>query len=205
MNEISPVYDLATIAFALVMGMLLCVLYEIFKAVRLSFPIGSVAIFVLDILFWVISAVVTFCLLLVRCRGYVRWFVLASETVGFVIWRILLGERMLKVAVAILKAIKSVISFVSKRIIMPITARISTILRKVLGSLLSIMGKCAINLKKVLQQRCKLLYNWIDIKCKRRGFVSGTGKRTKGSSTTNASKTKQTSRKKEKAKKQRYV
>ena len=51
MNEISPVYDLVTIVFALAMGVLLCVLYETFKAVRSSFPIGSVAIFVLDILF----------------------------------------------------------------------------------------------------------------------------------------------------------
>ena len=148
--------DLITLLWSCAVGAGLCVLYEILKSLRISFKLPTVLIIALDILFFGVAAVVTFCLLLVHCRGYVRGFVIFGETVGFTALRIL--------SFGVIHKFFSVIFGIVNRIV----SHISTVFHRIFSGLLNKIIKSSVILKKQLRTVIQMMYNHIGEKYKRK-------------------------------------
>lgn len=95
--EISSRDQLITVGFSLLAGVLLAVIYDLFKAPRLCRNKGSVRIFFEDVFFGALSSLICFCLFMLRTKGQIRLFYLACCGAGFLLWRISLSKYFLKV------------------------------------------------------------------------------------------------------------
>lgn len=156
----SVAQDLITLGISAAIGAALCVLYDVLKSIRLSFKLRFPLLFVLDLLFFIVSALVTFSLLLVRCRGYVRGFVIIGEAAGFIFIRMILRDLVATALSIAIRAIKTAVIFIYVHIVRPIKLSILTVLRRISRSLLNIIVKSAFLLKKLLQRIRLLVYNY---------------------------------------------
>lgn len=171
MNFIDWRQDIETMFFALIFGVAVCVFYEIIKAFRLSFDLPTPVIFVLDIGFCVITSVLTFCFLLVRCKGNVRWFVLICAAAAFLLCRLISGKIISAPLSKIIKLVKSVILLIFNRLILPVCSGVLMIFNKISGGLLNKIIKTSKVSKKQLHKVRVLMYNYFELKSKRKGGV----------------------------------
>lgn len=88
MWEISNSLQILSFARSLVLGILICLIYDILRAKRHAVKSTVVAIFFEDIIFSVLTAFITFLFLLSITNGEMRGFVFFGMAIGFLISRI---------------------------------------------------------------------------------------------------------------------
>lgn len=108
---------------ALVLGMLLGTVFDILRALRLSFRHGSAAVFFEDFVFAVLfgTAFYTYCTAL--CRGEIRGFVFLGMVIGFSAYIATLGR-------AVTGAVAWVVKYIKKGCI-----RLGNLLKKIINFL----------------------------------------------------------------------
>lgn len=79
-------------------GIVLCLMYDILRIIRMAHRPSVIQAFIQDVLWWLSAAVLTYGLLLVRCNGSVRAYPLIGETVGFLSCRFTLSVLIMRVA-----------------------------------------------------------------------------------------------------------
>lgn len=79
-------------------GVGLCLVYDLFRLFRLLRRPSRVGVFVQDVLWWAVTALVTYGLLLVRCKGVVRLYALLGEAAGFLLCRGTLSRGLMAAA-----------------------------------------------------------------------------------------------------------
>lgn len=94
--------------FSLIFGVLLSTLYDIVKVLRLNYCVRMWQIIVLDLLYMFVCAILTVLFAMPFNNGYVRYFVLFGEIIGFVVYRFTLGEIVLKIYLTILRLLSAV-------------------------------------------------------------------------------------------------
>lgn len=104
MWEISNSDQAVSFLIFLISGLLLRMFYDIMRAKRRVSVSGYVRTFVFDIIFWLVSAAVTFLLLLVRTNGEVRGYALLAQLLGFIICGFTVSKIWTKFLVVIFKA-----------------------------------------------------------------------------------------------------
>lgn len=114
MWEISLNHQIVTVLLSVFMGAIFCLLYDNFKAVRLYFHFKTFWVFISDILFFVLLALIEFCFLLSRTAGEIRGFVLATELVGFFLCRYTLSKIYLKVLKLFLGLLNRIMRYVNQ-------------------------------------------------------------------------------------------
>ena len=114
MWEISLNHQILTVLLSVFMGVIFCLLYDNFKAVRLYFHLKTLGVFITDILFFMILALIEFCFLLSRTAGEIRGFVLAAELVGFFLCRYTLSKIYLKILTFFLGLLKKITHYVNQ-------------------------------------------------------------------------------------------
>ena len=129
-------------------GALLGVLYDLFRISRVAFTTPSGIIFVEDIVYFLVCAMTTFLFFLSVNEGVVRFFLLAGETIGWVLYHFTLGSVVMKVSKVIIACIRAVLHFIIHYIFLPIWRLIYAIVRLVCKPFAFIWGK----LKKSLQK-----------------------------------------------------
>lgn len=87
MWEIHSSDQAVTFLWSIVLGALLCLFYDIFRAKRVTVKSGALVVALQDIFFWFVSAVITFIFLLSRTNGQLRFFVFVGMIIGFFICR----------------------------------------------------------------------------------------------------------------------
>ena len=112
MWEISLNHQALTVALSAFMGIIFCLLYDIFKATRLFWKIKTVGVFISDILFFIIAALIEFCFLLSRSNGEIRGFILAAEVIGFIFCRFTFSKIYLKILIFLLNIIKKITVYI---------------------------------------------------------------------------------------------
>ncbi len=126
--------------YSLLLGIALCFLYDIFKAVRQSFKKPHfVATLILDILFFLICVLPVYCHLLIFTNGQVRFYVLFTVATGFFICRFTLS----KIFLVVLRFLIGVI--------MRIFSHLGVFLRNILSPVVKILKKVRFKDKKVLK------------------------------------------------------
>ena len=78
--------------FSLALGALLAVFYDFIRAARDAGLNSFVAVFIGDLLFFIISALTVFIYLVGTTNGQVRGYILFSAAVGFMLYRITVGK-----------------------------------------------------------------------------------------------------------------
>jgi len=86
-------------------GMLIAFIYDIFRIKRKAVRTGRMAIYVEDLLYWVIIAFVMLAVVYYSNEGEIRGFVLVGAVFGVILYTILLSRLIVKLSVFILRII----------------------------------------------------------------------------------------------------
>lgn len=90
--EISLTQQVTSFAASLILGALLGIVFEVFRTVRSLFGGGTVAVFIQDVVFWIISSFVVYIFFLIFTKGTVRYFVLIGAFLGFTVYMKTIGK-----------------------------------------------------------------------------------------------------------------
>lgn len=103
---------LLSLGFGLIIG----ILYDLLRVIRLLFFSSKIALFITDFLFSLISCILTFLFCLCVSNGEVRLYIIVGEIIGFGVFYFSFGAVAVKFSEKtvnkILKIIKRIISFI---------------------------------------------------------------------------------------------
>lgn len=147
---------------ACLLGAGIGVLYDVFRILRIAFKHGRIITIAEDLLFWILSAVITFFFLLLFSEGQVRVYILLGELLGFTVYYFSLGCLVMRFSEWIIHLIKRLLKLLYKLLISPFVKLFSFIFRRIKGLVTKIdikLKKLKQNSKKCLPNRDNLLYN----------------------------------------------
>ena len=88
---ISVPEQLWTFLYSIAYGVALGVFYDLFRVLRLIFIPSSVSVFIQDVLFWIISGIVTFMYMFSFNDGMIRFYMLCGVFLGWILYYFTLG------------------------------------------------------------------------------------------------------------------
>ena len=151
-------------SFAL--GAVIAVIYIIISVIRVISPPSKIQLFVGDVLFMVLSALLNFLFAVAFTEGNVRFYTIFAELLSFFAIYLTLGKVAQKTAYIVFRFLRTIF----RKITNPITRLINAI-SSFLGKKCSFLVKKAKKIKKVrfflLHCRYKMLYNVNDKSSKR--------------------------------------
>ncbi len=152
MWEISNSLQIIGFLRAVILGGGFCVFYDFLRALRRSGFDSDFAVFMQDILYFIILLPITFCFLLALTNGELRAYFFAGIAVGFTVIRISVSKLFLKLFVLIFSVFKKVYSFL-KRLINKIFLFISVFTGKIYLFFKEISVKSLNCFKKLLKNQ----------------------------------------------------
>ena len=155
MSEITFFGQTGGLFSAIVMGVALCLFYDLLRIFRLAVPPGKILAFFEDVLWFFVAAVVTYLVCLAKCNGEVRSYVLIGEGVGFLLCRLTVSRGIMTAAKPSIRAVKKLARRLKNAILRFFTPIISGLTEKIQKILHETRKKG----KKHLQTRARLLYN----------------------------------------------
>lgn len=114
--ELTFAVQSAAFLYSLLPGVLIGVIYGLFKLLRTVFNFSNVMTFAADVAFMIISAVLIYLYILAFLSGYVRLYLLPGILAGFLAYRLTLGKLLCKVYRPFFMLLKRLFSAVSKKI-----------------------------------------------------------------------------------------
>lgn len=150
MGYINTDNQVVTFLWSLVLGVAMCLAYDIVRAFHKVSVKGFFEVMLLDLLFWGTWSLITFSFLVLRCKGEVRAYVLFGQAVGFIITRISISKLFYHIFTLVLKVFRRIFEFFGSNV------------RKAVECLENIK-KSLKYIKKVLQHKVKLLYNQLKV------------------------------------------
>ena len=170
--EISIAAQTMSFFMACLLGAGLGLLYDLFRILRMLFVHPAMVVAVQDILYFLISAGVTFGYLLTMVDGQIRWFVLAGEGIGWVLYYCTVGDLVLQTAHSIIKWLSGILRWILRPFVW-IGKKIIRWGNHLQGKAKSRMKKIVLNEKMRLKRRQLLLYNLIKIPGKKARIAKG--------------------------------
>ena len=92
MWEINAAGQFSAALWALLLGVFLCLFYDVFRLDRAVFRRSVLFVIFQDVLFWLVSAVAVFCLLLLTTNGQARSFIFLLLICGFLLCRFTISK-----------------------------------------------------------------------------------------------------------------
>lgn len=124
--------QLQVFCYSCLFGIVLGVFYDIFRIIRLFFACRYWNIFIQDILYFSFSGIMTFLFILSINFGEVRFYILAGEAIGWIIYYLTIGEIMHKLSYKLVKTMKIVFLKIYNIIFKPMELVVSKIRLKYL-------------------------------------------------------------------------
>ncbi len=146
MGHITVAEQTVTFLLSLALGVLFCVFYDVFRCFHIKCK-SWFAVFISDILYWLVAAVAVFCFLVLRTKGQVRGYVLLGAVLGFVAGKLLFGNALVHLFCWIQQLLNQVFRFLCWPV------------QKIFAFLSKICKKIGLIIKKGLKNLKKLLYN----------------------------------------------
>ena len=156
MGHIDVAFQTYTFLLSLCLGAAFCIFYDFLRAVRKFTLNGTVATFISDVLFWLISGLATYCFLLLTVKGQVRLFVIVGIFLAFFLFRITLSKLVLAIFIKVLTIFDIILHMSSK------------FASRILSTINKSFKKLVFTCKKLLQRMAKLLYNYLKVSLKER-------------------------------------
>lgn len=113
--KVSLQSQVCTFGLALIFGIFLGIIYDIFRVNDEMFGINFKRIFVEDILFFIFAGILTFLFLLATGNGDFKIFVVFAELIGALLWHFTIGKLLLKVSSRVICFYKEKISKISNK------------------------------------------------------------------------------------------
>ena len=160
--EVDNFAQIATFAMAIGVGLALCLLYDLFRIPRLLWPPSRLLLFFEDVLYWVLSGLVVFCFLLVRCDGSIRFFAMLGLFLGWLGCHLTISRWIYRVSKKLVRALRAVARWIRRHIVRPIARLLRWIFRGfawVMIKLCNFVKKLPVFVKKCLQRRKRVVYN----------------------------------------------
>lgn len=167
------------------LGALLGMMYDLFRIFRIAVPTPNFAAVAEDILFFLLSAFLSFGFILSVNYGQVRFFILLGEGLGFLLYYLMVGPVVMKSVKKIISAAKKVLLFLWKITLGPILRLLLFLGKKLwkgVGKRLKKSKKVVEMHRKHLHIRWVLLYNYF----KNRAVISKNKSRAKQREKNNA-------------------
>lgn len=168
---------------AILLGMILALFFDIFRILRIGFNFPMGVIILEDVLFFIVSAVITYLFMLSTIYGQVRGFIIIGETMGFVIYYFTIGKLVISASKVIINIVKKILILLFKIFILPFIKIFKFIFKKINRKRIAInqkIRKVNKNINFNLKIRRKILYNIIYSGNKKTRFkIEGGDKREK--------------------------
>lgn len=103
--------------YSLALGMFLGFAYDIFRIIRMVINSRNLAIFIQDVLYFILSGGVTFLFVLSVNSGNSRFYILAGEGIGWIAYHITLGEVIYKCSNKTVNFVKSKIAALKNKLL----------------------------------------------------------------------------------------
>lgn len=153
-----------TVSFlqACLLGAALGALYDIFRILRIAFPPGKVALFLQDLFFFALCAILSFLFLLTASDGIVRMFLLVGELIGALLYHCTLGQMVIRAAGALIAGVKAILRFLNRFLVQPVWRLLYFLVAALLWPARALGGAIKNNLLRArfrLKYRRIVLYN----------------------------------------------
>ena len=106
--------------YSCLLGIGLGILYDVFRIIRMLINKRNITIFLQDIIYFIVSGFVTFIFVLGINEGQSRFYILAGEGIGWIVYHITLGEKIYHCSENIVKMIHTKFRNFSKNIFLNI-------------------------------------------------------------------------------------
>lgn len=106
---------------ALGFGFLLGILYDITRAIRLTFTKSKWAIVAFDILYFVLFAFLTVLFIIAMNKGEVRFYIIAGQVIGWLFYYFSFGIAVIKFTDYLVTAIKRIFAFLYRVLTAPLS------------------------------------------------------------------------------------
>lgn len=143
-------------------GIVIGILYDLFRILRLCFTDWKPVVLIQDLLFWSVSAVLSFLFVFVVNNGEFRGFLAFGELVGFALYYFTLGALVYKISGWLVHGIKKIFGWFVKGLLFPfrkIYLVLSPKVRKMCKSTKKNVKKSTTKCKFSLKRNRVLLYN----------------------------------------------
>ncbi len=119
MYSVPQTEQLSIFTASLGLGFLLGILYDIFRAIRLSVTKGKIAVVISDVLYFLCVGLASFLFILSLNKGEIRSYIIAGEVIGAVFYYFSFGIAAMKITDYLVKLLRRFYSFVFKVISAP--------------------------------------------------------------------------------------
>lgn len=145
--------------FSVVLGIALSLIFDGFRLTNVIFSQTAKKIFIKDIIYFILSAIITFIFILIVNMGEIRVYIISGEIIGWIIYRLTVGSIIYKALFTVIVFIKKylnkikryIISKLPKKQINKLNKRFEKLKRRVIETLkvkINIKGKKHIKNKK---------------------------------------------------------
>ena len=114
--DFSNFWQLQTLFYSLGTGVLLCLSYDIIRFINRLIRPGAVVIFLMDLIYWIYAAAITFSFFMLFSKGVVRFYAYIGFFVGFIISRITIS----KLFMLLLTWLNKFMIFLKKQLLKPV-------------------------------------------------------------------------------------
>ena len=104
----------------LISGVLICLLYDIFRAIRKTVKTPDIVTYMEDAVFWIIVAVFLIYLIFILKSGEIRFFMFLAICLGSIAYYFTLSKYFMKFSVHILTFIKVIIKKIITILLIPL-------------------------------------------------------------------------------------
>jgi spore cortex biosynthesis protein YabQ len=88
----ASVYQFNVFVYSLILGVILGMLYDVFRIVRIIFKPKEFGVFIQDMVYFILSAFLTFIFMIGFNDGEIRFYVLIGEGIGFCVYHLTVGR-----------------------------------------------------------------------------------------------------------------
>ncbi len=149
--------QLFSFGVSLIAGIIFCIGYDVLRGIRKAVPHTAVALFFEDVIFFALSGVCTFLLLLALSCGEMRGYILLGELLGALLFNFTLSRYFRSFITYLTRIYLKV-----RRLIADLFERIRCFLSKVFESIKQILLKISEKIKKclknILQRKGEIVY-----------------------------------------------
>ena len=112
MNEMLKM-QLIIFGSSCVLGAALGFMYDLFRIVRMIINPKNIGIFIQDVIYFILSGVITFLFVLCFNNGESRFYILAGEGIGWIAYHVTIGNSVYKLSGKFVKSIRNKIFGIS--------------------------------------------------------------------------------------------
>lgn len=131
-----------------VIGLIIGLLFDIFRILRISFKTKDFVTYIEDILFWIITGILVLYSIFIFNNGEIRLFIFIGIAIGVILYIMLFSSFIIKYSVYIINFIKKVVRVVLKIIVIPIKCLIK-VFKKIFFKPISFV---TINIRKIIDK-----------------------------------------------------